>query len=325
MAGFVKRVIDVSAYQGDIDWSAVKLTDVYAAILRAGYGRYDFQKDVKFDRNKANCESLDIPYGVYWYSYATTPDEARQEAEVCLRVIENASLSMPVYFDQEESSIPAANRTACAVAFADRIRSSRKCLVGYYSYTMYFSTVDINIIQSAFDTIWLADYRTNYDKSIPRDMHQYTSNGSVKGISGRVDLNTLYRDFPNEKEEHELTFVENNELEYVCTSNSNPKCETFFAPDVNASYGSLFKGIVYPITAISEEEITVGDLWGFWLKVIDDNGEEVYILDIDDGRGYVRPISEPDEPETNPIETNTIIKILRQCVEFFLSITEDYK
>lgn len=325
MAGFAKRVIDVSVYQGDIDWSAVKLTDVYAAILRAGYGRYDFQKDVKFDRNMSNCEALDIPYGVYWYSYATTPDEAKQEADVCLRVIENASLSMPVYFDQEDSSIPVANRTGCAVAFADRIRASRKCVIGYYSYTAYFPSVDLNTIQSAFDTIWLADYRTNYDRTIPRDMHQYTSSGSVNGISGRVDLNTLYRDFPNEKEEQELTFVETNEFEYVCTSTTNPKCETFSAPDVNASLGSLVKGNVYPVTAVSKEEITVGDLWGYWLKVIDDNGDEVYVLDIDDGRGYTRAVVEPEEPAPSPSETNTLIKILRQCAEYFLSITEDYQ
>ena len=317
MAGFAQRVIDVSGYQGDIEWSKVKVSDVYAAILRAGYGRYDFQKDVKYDRNKANCEALNIPYGVYWYSYATTPEEAKQEADVCLRVIADAVLSMPVYFDQEDSSIPVANRTACAVAFAERIRASRKCFIGYYSYTAYFPSVDLNAIQSAFDTIWLADYRTNYDKTIPRDMHQYTSSGSVNGISGRVDLNTLYRDFPNEKEEQDLTFVETNELEYVCTSSSNPKCETFSAPNINASLSVLVKGNVYQVTAVSSEAITVGSYTGKWLKVIDDYGAEVYTLDLNDGRGYTREKTEK--------ENDTLIKILRSCAEHFLSITEDYK
>lgn len=195
---FEKRVIDVSVYQGNIEWDKVKTTDIYAAVIRAGYGRYAKQEDVKFKQNYNGATAVDMPVGIYWFSYAKTADESKLEAQVCLQVLDNRELLMPVYFDQEESSIPVANRTACAVAFMDYIKANSNYVVGYYSYTSYMPSVDLNVIQQHCDTIWLADYRSNYDKTIPRDMHQYSSSGSVYGISGRVDLNNLFRDFPNE-------------------------------------------------------------------------------------------------------------------------------
>ena len=202
---FNKLAIDVSVYQGDIDWAQVKAAGICAAVIRAGYGRYIKQEDKKFRQNYTNARAVGMPVGVYWYSYAKTPDDARQEADICLQVLGDRALQMPLYMDQEWADTPVANRTACAVAFLDRIRERYRGLVGYYTYTSYFSSVDIPTIQQHCDTIWLADYRQNYDKTIPRDMHQYSSSGSVPGISGRVDMNRLFRDFPAEFTEKEDT------------------------------------------------------------------------------------------------------------------------
>lgn len=197
---FNATAIDVSVYQGVIDWTKVKAAGIYAVVVRAGYGRYAHQEDVRFRQNYDGATAQGLPVGIYWYSYAKTPDEARLEADICLQVLGDRGLRMPIYFDQENTSIPVANRTACAVAFLDRIRERHSGLVGYYSYTSYFASVDIPTIQQHCDTIWLADYRASYDKTIPREMHQYTSSGTVSGISGRVDMNHLYRDFPGEIE-----------------------------------------------------------------------------------------------------------------------------
>lgn len=76
----IYNAIDVSKHQGKINWEAVKNAGVTHAMLRAGYGRYKNQVDPQFERNSAECERLGIQYGVYWYSYASTPAEARQEA-----------------------------------------------------------------------------------------------------------------------------------------------------------------------------------------------------------------------------------------------------
>lgn len=197
---FKAAAIDVSVYQGDIDWAQVKAAGIYAAVIRAGYGRYIEQEDKKFRQNYTNARAAGMPVGVYWYSYAKTPEQAQTEADICLQVLGDRALQMPLYMDQEWADTPAANRTACAVAFLDRIRERHAGLVGYYTYTSYFASVDVPTIQAHADTIWLADYRQSYDKTIPRDMHQYSSSGTVPGISGRVDMNRLYRDFPGELE-----------------------------------------------------------------------------------------------------------------------------
>lgn len=200
---FKAAAIDVSVYQGDIDWAQVKAAGIYAAVIRAGYGRYIEQEDLKFRQNYTNARDAGMPVGVYWYSYAKTPEQARQEADICLQVLGDRALQMPLYMDQEWASTPAASRTACAVAFLDRIRERHAGLVGYYTYTSYFASVDVPTIQAHADTIWLADYRQNYNQTIPRDMHQYSSSGTVPGISGRVDMNRLYRDFPGELEKED--------------------------------------------------------------------------------------------------------------------------
>lgn len=200
---FEARVVDVSVYQGTIDWAQVKAAGIYAAVIRAGYGRYAKQEDLRFAENYADAQAAGLPVGMYWFSYAHTPEEAVQEAQICLQVLAGRGLQMPLYFDQEENDIPAANRTACAVAFLDYIRANSPYMPGYYSYTAYFASVDIPTIQAHADTIWLADYRASYNKTIPRDMHQYTSSGTVAGIAGRVDCNNLFRDFPRELSDKE--------------------------------------------------------------------------------------------------------------------------
>ena len=83
--------IDVSKHQGTVNWSHVKADGVKFAIIRAGYGKQASQKDAQFENNYAGCKSNGVPVGVYWYSYATTPDEARKEAAVCLSVIKGVS------------------------------------------------------------------------------------------------------------------------------------------------------------------------------------------------------------------------------------------
>ena len=77
---YMNYAIDVSKHQGKFDWQAAYDKGIRHAMLRAGYGRYSSQKDPQFERNAAECTRLGIQYGAYWYSYATTPAEARQEA-----------------------------------------------------------------------------------------------------------------------------------------------------------------------------------------------------------------------------------------------------
>lgn len=302
---FKAAAIDVSVYQGDINWAQVKAAGIYAAVIRAGYGRYAGQEDLKFRQNYAGASAVGMPVGIYWYSYAKTPEDARKEADVCLQVLGDRALQMPLYLDQEWASTPAESRTACAVAFLDRIRERYGGLVGYYTYTSYFASVDIPTIQQHCDTIWLADYRQNYDKTIPRDMHQYSSSGTVPGISGRVDMNHLYRDFPGEleKEDKPMAFTPVTGKQLRCTSAANPKCETFSAPDINASLGVLELDQVCEITA-QGGTIDLAGMTGTWYKIIDD-GTEVYCLDLPDGRCVVE-----DAPVAPAVDLSEVLAAL---------------
>lgn len=187
--------IDVSKHQGTINWDAVAADpSVQFAILRAGYGRYESQVDAQWARNYAECKRLGIPVGAYWYSYATTPVDAATEGRLFDKVLAGKQFEYPVYFDQEDGSIPAAQRTACALAFFDAMGAD--WYKGYYSYTSWMPSVDLAAIRQHCDTVWLADYRANPDQTIQRDMHQYTSSGTVAGIGGRVDCNRAYVDIP---------------------------------------------------------------------------------------------------------------------------------
>ena len=97
----MKRGIDVSSYQGKIDWSRVK-PYIDFAIIRCGWGNDTRrQDDVYYERNAKTCEELKIPFGVYLYSYATTLDEARSEVEHTLRLIRDKKLEYPVFLDVE--------------------------------------------------------------------------------------------------------------------------------------------------------------------------------------------------------------------------------
>ena len=163
----------------------------------------------------------------------------------------------------------------------------RSYVPGYYSYTAYFASVDIPTIQAHADTIWLADYRANYNKDIPRDMHQYTSSGTVAGITGRVDCNNLFRDFPGEisKEDKPMSFDPITGKVLRCTSAENPKCETFNSADINDSLGVLELDKTYTITARGGT-IQLAGMTGTWYKIIAD-GAEVYCLELPDGRCVV--------------------------------------
>lgn len=191
----VAHGIDVSKHQGAIDWSKVK-TDF--AILRAGFGRYANQKDLQFERNYAGAKAAGIPVGAYWYSYARSAEEAREEAKGCLKVLKGKRFGYPIYFDIEDCSQLVLGKsvlTAICEAFCDTLEKAGY-FAGVYASTYWFTSKLDHARLSSKYTIWLADYRADYNRTLKRDMHQYTSSGHMEGISGRVDFNTCTRDFP---------------------------------------------------------------------------------------------------------------------------------
>ena len=189
--------IDVSVHNGVIDWNKVKAAGIQFAILRAGYGKVASQKDGKFEENYKNAKTAGIPVGAYWYSYATTVEEAKQEAQVCLELLNGKQFEFPIYFDLEEQkafSTGKANCSAMVRAFCDELENSGYW-AGLYMSRSPFCDYTENDIRTRY-ALWLAEYNSKLNYSGSVGMWQSSSTGKISGISGNVDLNTAYVDYP---------------------------------------------------------------------------------------------------------------------------------
>ena len=191
--------IDVSTHNGVIDWKKVKDSgQADFAIIRAGYGRLLSQKDKKFDVNYQGCKENHIPVGTYWYSYAVSVPEILTEAEIFLEVIKEKQFAFPVYLDFEESAQFALGKAKCsemAEAFLNTLENAGY-FAGLYSSKSHLEQYFTEKILRRY-TIWLAHYgvvQTSYP--YPFAMWQYTNDSTIAGISGHVDKNYCYQNFP---------------------------------------------------------------------------------------------------------------------------------
>lgn len=191
--------IDVSKHNGVIDWAKVKKSgDVDFAVIRAGYGKLISQKDAMFEKNYAGCKKNGIPCGVYWYSYAHSVAEIQQEARVFLEAIKGKQFEFPVYLDfEEESQFKLGKAMCCAMANAFlEILENAGYFAGLYCSTYYLNQYFDDSVKDRY-SIWLAHVnvqKPTYAK--PYDMWQYSWKGRIDGISGDVDCNYCYKDFP---------------------------------------------------------------------------------------------------------------------------------
>lgn len=191
----MKKGIDVSRWQGDIDWKSVR-TDF--CIIQAGYGREISQKDTCFDKNYAGCKAAGIPCGAYWYSYATSEDEARKEAAVCIEVLKGKQFEYPIYYDVEEQRILSLGKdkvSAIIKAFCDVLEKAGY-FVGLYMSAYPLGNLVSEEVRSRY-TVWVAHYGvTKPCYSGAYGIWQKSSTGTIPGISGNVDLNEAYEDYP---------------------------------------------------------------------------------------------------------------------------------
>ena len=186
------KCIDVSVWQGDIDWTKVKASGIDYAIIRAGFGRETSQKDNKFEQNYTNAKKAGVKLGAYWYSYADSVTDAEKEAKACLSVLKGKTFELPVYYDLEDNSQVGFGKTTLtniAKKFCDTLKASGYS-VGVYANANWFKNyLDYSGLKKLY-SIWLAQY--NSTAQYECDIWQYSSSGSVNGISGNVDMNTIY-------------------------------------------------------------------------------------------------------------------------------------
>ena len=191
----VARGIDVSEHNGTINWNAVKNSgQVDFAILRVGYGDdYSYQDDKQWARNVSECERLGIPYGVYIYSYATSWSQLNSEVSHVKRLLRGHNPSYPVYIDMEDDSTIGLGRntlTQFAKSFCDQINSAGYT-AGVYANLNWWNN-HLNASQLDNYERWVAQYNSSCWYEGDYSLWQYSSSGSVPGISGNVDMNYDY-------------------------------------------------------------------------------------------------------------------------------------
>lgn len=197
--------IDISKHNGAVDWAKAAASGIDFALIRAGYGNDISQKDPMFDKNIQGALARRLHVGAYWFSYAVSVEDARREAEVCRQVLAHykGKLNFPVAFDYEYDSIRYANGKGIspgnslidgmACAFLDSMKAD-----GWYV-SLYTNVDFIKSGRYGADTVksydlWLADY--SGAPHYPCAIQQTGTAGTVPGISGNVDLDVSFKDYP---------------------------------------------------------------------------------------------------------------------------------
>ena len=274
-----KGVIDVSEWQGDIDWAKAKADGVEGVIIRLGYGEGN-NADKKARRNISECKRLGIPFGIYWYSYADTPSIAKEEgADVVAKLkqfgVNPSDLAYPVYYDLEKWTWEGHKPPTDPNVYNDIVNNWYSALqsAGYknlsvYSYTSYLQG-PLKHADIYAKTTWVAQYgaRMGFD-SFPTDSRgwQYTSSGKVDGISGNVDMNA----FGNKEFVNGGHWVTKNGQKYWRDSDGSlARSKEIYDPESNAWYWIDSDG-----TMAHDKDVYLRSNGGKWVRY-DSNGHMI--------------------------------------------------
>lgn len=233
-----KKGIDVSEWQGNIskeNWLKVKNSGIEFAILRCGYTTYGKSKkkyiDRYFENNYKMCKEIGLPIGVYYYSCATTETEAKEEANFVLDLIKNKQFEYPVIIDTEDNhninkstsspnsqaSIGKYKLTPLIKTFCEIIEN-KGYYVSIYASTYWFKNNLILEDLKLYDK-WIAQWSSSVSVSYKYGMWQYSSTGKVNGLSGNIDMNYAYIDYPTLMKQNGLNGFE--KIENIPNLNEN--------------------------------------------------------------------------------------------------------
>lgn len=193
--------VDVSFYQGDIDWEQVRAAGISFAMIRAGYRGYQsaaIQVDEKFYQNLNGALAAGLDVGVYFYSQAVTPEEAREEANFVLQLIEGYDISFPIAFDWEHISDDTARTddihsdvlTDCCLAFCDTIRNAGYDPIVYFYRSLGYHEYEMDRLKGL--DFWFSGTGAYPDYYYEIAMWQYSYTATVPGIPTNTDLNLYF-------------------------------------------------------------------------------------------------------------------------------------
>ena len=197
--------VDVSVFQGEIDFQKVKADGVDFVMLRAGYRGYGPQgvinEDANFKKNYENAIAAGLKVGVYFFSQAVSVQEAKEEADFVLSLISGLEITYPVAYDWERIDYDTARTdgldnetiTDCALGFCDTVAEAGYPSVIYFNRSLGYFSYDLSKVRNHY--FWLAEYGASPSFIYDFRIWQYTDAGTVDGISGIVDINISITDF----------------------------------------------------------------------------------------------------------------------------------
>ena len=237
----IKYGIDVSKYNGSIDWKKVKKDGIEYAMIRVGYRSYGanskLYKDPKFDENVKGALNAGIKVGVYFYSQAITRAEANEEADFVVDQIRKYNITLPVAIDFEYASTSSGatgrlynanlskkNATNVCKGFCSSVKAEGYVPMVYANKSMLLNHLNADELSDRY-MIWISNYTTETSYTGAYSVWQYSSKGSVDGVSGNVDCNFWYEESENTYDGIDYSAVYN--YDYYITHN----------PDIKKVYG----------------------------------------------------------------------------------------
>lgn len=250
--------IDISKYQGNIDWQKVKNAGIKFAMLRlCSSNNSGLYIDPTFEQNYNNAKSVGIHVGAYIYTYATTVEEQNKELEFALNGLNGKVLDYPLALDVEDNSLTSIGKSELTnlVKRGLDIIDQKGYIPMLYTYTNYSNNLNMDTLKD-YD-LWIADYR-GYNGYGKCNMWQYSSSGNVDGISGNVDMNISYKDYSNKETESEEPLPKLQMLTIGPVSNTQAMTFWNMAKELEIDYSSAQ---ILTIGGCSD-----GDAMKFWSK-----------------------------------------------------------
>ena len=192
-----RTILDVSRWQGSINWDKVKASGKIDGVMLRVLGSKDGKPyvDPAFERNYAACTARGIPVGGYYYTCATTPQQTAAELAALRAALADKNFQLPIVVDAEDPKL----RSLTPAKLSARVAEAAAQLEAWglyamvYTYTNFADTALDMAALAAYD-LWIADYRSTRPTR-KHGMWQYTSSGTIPGVSGPVDLSVAYKDY----------------------------------------------------------------------------------------------------------------------------------
>lgn len=240
----MKKGIDISKHNGTINMKKVKDSGIEFIILQLGYGKNKSQIDEKFYENYKKATELNIPIGVYLYSYALNCNDALQEAKLVIEQIKNLKIEYPIFFDMEDvddykvRNGMQSNQTLVDICetFCSYVENAGY-YVGIYASLDWLNNKLNDKKLDRFDK-WVAQWNNKCSYKKEYGMWQYSSTGSIDGISGNVDLDYAIKDYPTIIKNAGLNKISSNEVIYIVQAGDNI---TKIAKKYNTNWENIYK------------------------------------------------------------------------------------